>query len=58
MDDAIAACKKAIEREPDYFIALLVMATVFGMSGQQEDQNQQITICVKCILSSIEKMIS
>ena len=36
-DEAIAAAKKALDRKPDHFPALLVMASVYGMSGQLEE---------------------
>jgi hypothetical protein len=36
-DDAIAACKKALEREPGHFTVLQVMTPVYGMSGAQEE---------------------
>ena len=35
-DEAIDAAKKALDKKPDHFPALLVMATVYGMSGQLE----------------------
>ena len=36
-DEAIAACKKALVKNPDHFPALDVMASVYGMSGQLDD---------------------
>lgn len=36
-NEAIATAKKALDRKPDHFPALLVMASVYGMSGQLEE---------------------
>jgi adenylate cyclase len=35
--EAIAVCKKALEKNPDHFPALIVMASVYGMSGRLEE---------------------
>ena len=36
-NEAITTPKKALDRKPDPFPALLVMASVYGMSGQLEE---------------------
>jgi len=36
-DDAIATCKRALDRKPDHFPALNVMASVYGMSGRLDE---------------------
>jgi adenylate cyclase len=36
-DEAIAVLKRALEKKPDHFPALLVMASVYGMSGRLKE---------------------
>jgi len=36
-DEAIAECKRALERKPDHFPALVVMAVVYGLAGRLDE---------------------
>lgn len=36
-DEAIAECRKALDRNPDHFPALVVMASVYGMAGRVDE---------------------
>jgi adenylate cyclase len=46
-DEAIAECKRALERKPDHFPALVVMASVYGMSGRIEEGRAAATQILK-----------